>query len=182
MNKASLIDMKINSMTFDEMRDALKVYMLQDTLTDKIPVSVEVRYNHSLSNDKNGWYDVVFLLEDGSEMKVDFKERAGKLLYVYALRHPRGFQRRALAENDFSALVNLYTTLFACSSEKIKKPLHKDFDNFVSRAITLSRNALRKTLGKDNSAAFEIADPKAHNGKIIITKVRDCPEFAKVML
>lgn len=125
MNKVTLIDKKIMSMTIEEMRNALKEYMLQDALMGKMPISVEVRHNHSLGNCKNGGYDVIFMLEDGSVVKVDFKERAGKLIYVYALTHPRGFQRRALAQNDFSGLINLYTTLFACSSEKILKPLKK---------------------------------------------------------
>ena len=52
----------------------------------------------------------------------------------------------------------------------------------MSRAIGLSRTALRGALGKKYSTMFEIADPKAHNGMIMIARVKDNPEVANIIL
>ena len=92
----------MNKMTAEEMRQRLAEYMEADVNLMPRLVAVQVR----LSSEPRARhrYEVVLIDEDGGESIVKFHDRCSRLMYIYALLHPKGFQRRAAASHDYREL------------------------------------------------------------------------------
>lgn len=155
----------LNAMSVEELKNRLAAYMMADENLVSRPIGVEVRLADKL--DKSGRYDVMIIFEDGSEKEVKFHDRHSRLVYIYTLLHPKGYQRRSLRANNFQVLRELFSTIYFGSAEPLLKTIGNDFDHYFSQAVAQSRRAIRETIG--DSSAFEIALPQRHGGKTLVT-------------
>ena len=166
MNKMTSenITKMINAMSVEELKERLAAYMQADKDMPK-PVAIEVRMKEN--GDSRGRYDVLLIMEDGEELEVKFKDRPSRLIYIYTLLHPQGFQRRSLTVDKYHPLRNLYSELYLSSGDAILKPIESlTFDQYFNQAVSQARVAIRNTI--NNSEDFEIARPQQNNGKTII--------------
>jgi len=160
----------IESMTIDEMKQRLAEYMAADQHMAPSPVAVEVRLS-SLNNTRSR-YDVLLIEEDGQETEVKFRDRYSRLLYIFTLLHPQGYQRRLAAANDYKSLRRLYSSLYFKDSEALLKTIRSNgFDHFFSHYVAQSRKAVRQSA--PHAAAFAIDHPQSHGGKVLIPFVTE---------
>ena len=155
----------LDTMSVEELKNRLAAYMMADENLVSRPIGVEVRLADTL--DRSGRYDVLIVLEDGSEKEVKFRDRHSRLVYIYTLLHPQGYQRRSLRTNNFQALRDLFSRLYFGSAEPLMKAIGNDFDHYFSQAVAQSRRAIRETIG--HSEQFEIGLPQRHGGKTLVS-------------
>ena len=136
---------------------------LADMDTPK-PVAIEVREQEN----SRVRYKVLLIMEDGEELEVKFKDRPSRLIYIYTLLHPQGFQRRSLTVKDYRPLRELYSNVYCTfSTDALLKSINSlNFDQYFNQAVSQARVAIRNTI--NNSKDFEIARPQQNNGKTII--------------
>lgn len=159
------IQARIESMSLEELKQQLAAYMAADPQFTPRPTAVEVR----LSNDSNTRcrYDVLLITENGQETELKFNDRYSRLVYVYTLLHPQGYQRRQAAANNYKSLRQLYTMLYFRDNEALIKTIESTgFDHFCSHYIARSRNAVHKAT--PHYSEFAIDRPQAHGGKVLI--------------
>ena len=154
----------IESMTVDEMKERLAQYMLADETVCSRPIGVEVSLNAVAG--RQGRYAVIMLMADGSEVEVKFTDRPSKLIYIYTLLHPQGFQRRSLTVNNYKPLRELFTTIYFMSDETLLKAVEGRFNTYYNQAVAQSRVAIRKAIGHVED--FEIAIPQRNLGRTVI--------------
>ena len=155
----------LDTMSVEELKNRLAAYMMADENLVSRPIGVEVRLADTL--DRSGRYDVLIVLEDGSEKEVKFRDRHSRLVYIYTLLHPQGYQRRSLRANNFQALRDLFSRLYFGSAEPLLRAIGDNFDQYFSQAVAQSRRAIRETIGA--SEQFEIALPQRHGGKTLVS-------------
>ena len=105
-------------------------------------------------------------MADDSEVKVKFTDRPSKLIYIYTLLHPEGFQRRSLADNNYRPLRELFCKLYFMSDEVLLKAVEGNFDQYISQAVAQSRVSIRKAIGHVKD--FEIDLPQRNSGRTVI--------------
>jgi hypothetical protein len=162
-----MIDIKtvIDSMSLEEIKQRLAEYMAADKTLMPTLVAVEVR--PSSINNVRCRYDVLLIAEDGQETEVKFRDRYSRLVYIYTLLHPKGYQRRLAAANNYKALRQLYTMFYFRDSDALLKTIESTgFDHFFSHYIAQSRNAIRQATV--HASDFAIDRPQSHDGKVLI--------------
>ena len=162
-----MIDIKtvIDSMSLEEIKQRLAEYMAADKTLMPTLVAVEVR--PSSINNVRCRYDVLLIAEDGQETEVKFRDRYSRLVYIYTLLHPQGYQRRLAAANNYKALRQLYTMFYFRDSDALLKTIESTgFDHFFSHYIAQSRNAIRQATV--HASDFAIDRPQSHDGKVLI--------------
>ena len=155
----------LDTMSVEELKNRLAAYMMADENLVSRPIGVEVRLADTFN--RSGRYDVLIVLEDGSEKEVKFHDRHSRLVYIYTLLHPQGYQRRSLRANNFQALRDLFSRLYFGSAEPLMKAIGDNFDHYFNQAVAQSRRAIRETIGA--SEQFEIALPQRHGGKTLVS-------------
>ena len=161
----NIIREQIEKMTVEELRAHLTKYMTNDISLLPPIVAIEVR--PSSINNVRCRYDVLLIAEDGQETEVKFRDRYSRLVYIYTLLHPQGYQRRLAAANNYKALRQLYTMLYFKESDALLKTIEStDFDHFFSHYIAQSRNAIRQATV--HASDFAIDRPQSHDGKVLI--------------
>ena len=162
------IEKMIETMTTDEMKQRLAEYMAADKTLMPGLVAIEVRL--SPSGSAKCRYSVLLIGEEGDETEVQFRDRYSRLVYIYTLLHPQGYQRRQAAANDYRELCHLYTMLYFRGSDALLKTIKgtdtKNPGHFFSHYIAQSRNAVRQA--SPLAAPFVIDRPQSHNGKVLI--------------
>ncbi len=155
----------INKMTDAEIRQRLAEYMESDiTLMPRL-VAVEVRLSGGTSSRCR--YDVLLIDEEGGETSVKFRDRCSRLMYIYALLHPKGFQRRAAASHDYRELRQLFSQLYFTGSDALIRTIESTgYDHFISHYVAQSRKAVRQS--SPLASPFAIDYPQSHNGKLLI--------------
>ena len=93
----SKIQEAIRQMSVEEMQERLARYMAADKEWAPKPVAIEVRHRDIKDISGSRIYDVIVLKDDGTEEMIQFGDRYSKLIYIYTLLHPKGYQRRSLA-------------------------------------------------------------------------------------
>ena len=160
-----IIEKMIQAMTTDEMKQRLAEYMAADQQLAPRPIAVEVRPSNT-ANAKCR-YDVLLIAENGQETEVKFRDRYSRLVYIYTLLHPQGYQRRLAAANNYKMLRDLYTMLYFKDSNALLKTIESTgFDHFCSHYIAQSRNAIRQAT--PHACDFAIDRPQSHDGKVLI--------------
>ena len=155
----------IESMTTDELKQRLAEYMAADQQLAPRPRAVEVRPSNI--NNVRCRYDVLLIAENGQETEVKFRDRYSRLVYIFTLLHPQGYQRRLAAANGYKTMRQLYTLLYFKGSDALLKTIEStDFDHFFSHYIAQSRNAIRQAT--PHAADFAIDRPQSHDGKVLI--------------
>lgn len=157
----------INNMTIEEMKTRLAEYMAHDESLMSPLVAVEVRLS---GNNARCRYDVLLIDEEGNEYTVKFRDRYSRLIYIYTLLHPKGYQRRQVVADNYRELRRLYSQIYFKDSDALLKTIEstdtKKPGQFLSQYITQSRNAVREA--SPLAERFTIARPQAYNGKVII--------------
>ena len=163
---AKILDI-VNTLSIDELRTRLAEYMAADKSLMPQLVAVEVRLNGQNCNCR---YDVLLIDEDGHEIAVKFRDRYSRLVYIFTLLHPQGYQRRMASANNYRALCHLYSQLYFRDSNALLKTIDstdtKKPGQFLSQYITQSRNAVRQA--SPLAEPFAIDRPQSHNGKVLI--------------
>ena len=154
----------IDAMSVEEMKNRLADYMIADETICPCPIGVEVRLSENFS--RKGRYDVLLIMKDGSEVEVKFRDRHSRLIYIYTLLHPQGFQRRSLETNNYKALKELFSKIYFTTTEPLMKAIGDKFNQYLSQAISQSRVAVREAAA--NTKDFESAMPTRNGGKTII--------------
>lgn len=151
-------------MSQEEIKERLAAYMAADKQLTPRPVALEVRLS---SNNTRCRYDVLIIFEDGQKAEVKFHDRCSRLIYIFTLLHPQGYQRRLAAANNYKALKQLYTMLYLKDSDALLKTIESTgFDHFFCHYIAQSRKAIR--LAVPYSEDFAIDRPQSHDGKLLI--------------
>ncbi len=159
------IERMIEAMTTDEMKQRLAEYMAADLQLIPRPIAIEVRPTDI--NNVRCRYDVLLIDENGQETAVKFRDRYSRLVYVYTLLHPKGYQRRLAATNNYKALRQLYTMLYFKDSNALVKTIESTgFDHFFSQYVAQSRNAIRQAT--PHASNFAIDRPQSNDGKVLI--------------
>ena len=158
----------IDTMSIDEMRARLADYMAKDEQYAAHPIAVEVRL--SGTNCTRCRYEVMLIDEEGNEIPVLFHDRYSRLVYIYTLMHPKGFQRYSVAANNYHELRRLYSKLYFKDSDALLKTIDstdiKKPGQFLSQYITQSRDAIRKA--SPLAKQLIIDRPQSHNGRVLI--------------
>ena len=152
----------LDAMSVEELNDLLMPYM--DRRVNPHAIAVEVRLSETPG--KGGRYEVLLIMQDGSEKVVKFRDRHSRLVYIYTLLHPQGYLRRSLTKDNYRALRELFSKIYFASAEPLLKAIGSDFDHYFSQAVAQSRRAIRETINA--SEGFEIALPQRHRGRTLI--------------
>ena len=67
----------LDAMNVEELKNRLAAYMMADENLVSRPIDVEVRLADTFN--RSGRYDVLIVLEDGSEKEVEFRDRRSRL-------------------------------------------------------------------------------------------------------
>lgn len=160
-------------MTVEELRARLTKYMMNDLTLRSPLVAVEVRLK--ATDNTRCRYEVLLIDEDGQETEVKFPDRCSRLIYIYALLHPQGFQRRKAAANDYLALRQLYSKLYfrddAALLKTIRSTDEKRPGQFFCHYVTQSRRAIRET--SPLAMPFAIDRPQRNNSLLLIPFVAE---------
>jgi len=168
--KTEEIKKRIETMSLEEMKDRLSEYMKNDLSLEPGFVAVEVRLKET--NNNGCRYDILLIDEEGKETQVKFKDRCSRLLYVYTLLHPQGYQRRVAANNNYQELRNLYNVLYFKDAEALVKTISSSgSEHFFNHYIAQSRKAVRQA--SPLAETFVIDRPQSHNGRLLIPFVAE---------
>ncbi|MBR5686482.1 MAG: hypothetical protein IKX36_00810 [Prevotella sp.] len=154
-------------MSDEEIRRRLKEYMLADEKLRKQTIAIEVRAQGTTG----GRYQVLLIQEDGTETEVKFPDRYSRLIYIYALLHPKGFQRRSLEANNYQELRKLYCQIYLRDYDSLLNTIDRtDFNHFFSQSVSQSRKAIRQVAPSEEQLVID--RPQRHNGKTLIPFVQ----------
>jgi hypothetical protein len=164
------VEQIMSQMSDQEIRQRLAEYMEKDPMLHAPLVAVKVRLNSNVN--ANCRYEVLLIDAEGNETPVKFQDRYSRLIYIYTLLHPQGYQRRKPQANNYSALSHLYCQLYFRESNALLKTIAStDYEHFLSHYIAQSRKAVRQA--SPLAEAFTIDRPQAHNGKVLIPFVAE---------
>ena len=166
----SKIEEAIQKMSVEEMQQRLAEYMAADKEWAPKPVAIEVRHRDVKDIYGSNIYDVIVLKDDNSEEVIKFGDHYSKLIYIYTLLHPKGYQRRSLnkPEKAFPELASLYRAIFMAYPKRMIASAEKDFDHMMSMAIAFVRKAIDKMMGCEE---LSIGNPRQYNGRTVIPAV-----------
>lgn len=150
-------------MTTDELRARLAEYMLHDTSLLPPLVAVEVRL---ADNFRGCRYEVLLIDKEGNEFIVPFHDRYSRLIYIYALLHPKGFQRRRVAADNYRELCQLYFRDSAALLRTVETTDAERPGQFISQYVAQSRKAIRQASPLAEPFVFDL--PQRHNGRLLI--------------
>ncbi len=166
----SKIQEAIQQMSVEEMQERLARYMAADKEWAPKPVAIEVRHRDIKDISGSKIYDVIVLKDDGTEEIIQFGDRYSKLIYIYTLLHPKGFQRRSLnkPEKAFPELASLYRAIFMADPDRLIAYTAKDFDHMMSMAVSFVRKSIDKMIGCEE---LTIGNPRQYYGRTVISAV-----------
>lgn len=166
----SKIQDAIQQMSVEEMQQRLAEYMAADKEWAPKPVAIEVRHRDIKDISGTNIYDVIVLKDDNTEEVIRFEDRYSKLIYIYTLLHPKGYQRRSLNKpaKEFPELASLYRAIFMADPGRMIACTAKDFDHMMSMAIAFVRKAIDKMIGCEE---LTIGNPRQYSGRTVIPAV-----------
>ena len=150
------IEQMMSQMTDAEIRERLAEYMERDVTLRPPLIAVEVRMKPTY--DASCRYDVLLIDEEGGETPVQFHDRYSRLLYIFTLLNPKGFQRRQASANHYSALCHLYSQLYFRDSDALLRT--------IDSTVTQARRAIREA--SPLAEQFAIDRPQSNNGRLLI--------------
>ena len=130
-NNITSVMKMLDAMSVEELNNLLVPYL--DERLNPHAVGVEVRLSETPG--RGGRYEVLLIMKDGSEKVVKFRDRHSRLVYIYTLLHPKGYQRRSLTDDNYRALRVLFSKIYFASAEPLLKAIGNDFDHYFSQAV-----------------------------------------------
>ena len=166
----SKIQEAIQQMSVEEMQQRLAEYMAADKEWAPKPIAIEVRHRDIKDISGTNIYDVVVLKDNGTEEVIKFEDRYSKLIYIYTLLHPKGYQRRCLnkPEKAFTELASLYRAIYMADPKRMIASAEKDFNHMMSMAVAFVRKTLDKMIGCEE---LTIGNPRQYYGRTVIPAV-----------
>lgn len=170
MNNITPSDIRkmIDAMSVEELKQRLYDYMLAD-YQPSYPVAIQVRLKDTPN--RGGRYDVFFIMNDGEEVEVKFTDRHSRLIYIYTLLHPQGYQRRSLTKNNYQPLCELFSKIYFADPAPLLKSIGDKFDRYMNQSVAQARAAVRRAIS--DSEPFEIDRPQRHGGRLLVKFVAD---------
>ena len=164
------IEEAIQQMSVEEMQQRLAEYMAADKKWAPKPIAIEVRHRDVNDITGSNIYDVIILKDDNTEEAIKFEDRYSKLLYIYTLLHPKGYQRRSLnkPEKAFPELASLFRAIFMADPKRLIAAAEKDFNHMMSMAIAFVRKAIGRKMGYEE---LTFGNPRQYNGRTVIPAV-----------
>lgn len=139
-------------------------------LCRSLPVGIKVVLHRTKLPHSTCYCEVLIKMSDGTELPVHFVGRYAVLLYVYALRHPKGEKRGAINNNNHE-LASLYSRIYKRPASEMNIERGHDLDQALSQSRAAIRSALCDeslggdlVIGKCNRNNDYIAIPFAMNG------------------
>ena len=168
----SKIQEAIQQMSVEEMQQRLAEYMTADKKWAPKPIAIEVRHRDVKDISGTNIYDVIVLKDDNTEEVIKFEDRYSKLIYIYTLLHPKGYQRRSLNKpgQSFPELASLYRAIFMSDPKRMIAAAEKDFNHMMSMAVAFVRKAIDKMIGCEE---LTIGNPRQYYGRTVIPAVHD---------
>ena len=138
----------IQQMSVEEMQQRLAEYMAADKEWAPKPIAIEVRHRNVKDINGSNIYDVIVLKDDNTEEVIKFEDHYSKLIYIYTLLHPKGYQRRSLnkPEKAFPELASLFRAIFMADPKRLIAAAEKDFNHMMSMAIAFVRKAIGRKM------------------------------------
>lgn len=166
----SKIQEAIEQMSVEEMQERLAEYMAADKEWAPKPVAIEVRHRDIKDIAGSNIYDVIVMKDNGTEEVLKFDDRYSKLIYIYTLMHPKGYQRRSLNKQaqGFPELASLYRAIYMANPERLIAYTAKDFNHMMSMAVSFIRKAISKMIGCEE---LTIGNPRQYYGRTVIPAV-----------
>lgn len=166
------IEEAIQKMSVEEMKQRLAKYMAADKEWAPKPVAIEVRHRDANDISGSNIYDVIILKDDNTEEVIKFEDRYSKLLYIYTLLHPKGYQRRSLNKpgKAFPELASLFRAVFMADPKRLIAAAERDFNHMMSMAIAFVRKAIGRKMGFEE---LTFGNPRQNNGRIVIPAVNN---------
>ena len=166
----SKIQEAIQQMSVEEMQERLAKYMAADKEWAPKPIAIEVRHRDIKDITGTNIYDVIVLKDDDTEEVIKFEDRYSKLIYIYTLMHPKGYQRRCLnkPDKDFFELACLYRAVFMADPDRLIAYAAKDFDHMMSMAVAFVRKVIARMIGCEE---LTIGNPRHFYGRTVIPAV-----------
>ena len=166
----SKIQEAIQLMSIEEMQQRLAEYMAADKKWAPKPIAIEVRHRDVKDISGTNIYDVIVLKDDNTEEIIKFEDRYSKLIYIYTLLHPKGYQRRSLNKPGqfFPERASLYRAIFMADPERMIAAAEKDFNHMMSMAVAFVRKAIDKMIGCED---LTIGNPRQYYGRTVIPAV-----------
>lgn len=160
---------QIMNWDFRQLSD-LDEWIRAQLLYRSIPVEIKVVLHHTKLPHSTCYCEVLIKMSDGTEVPVHFVGRYAVLLYVYALRHPKG-EKRGVINNNNHELASLYSRIYKRPASEMNIERGHDLDQALSQSRKAIRSVLSDeslsgdfTIGKCNRNNDYIAIPFAMNG------------------
>ena len=135
-----------------------------------IPVGIKVVLHRAKQPHSTCYCEVLIMMSDGTDVPVRFVGRYAVLLYVYALRHPKG-EKRGVINNNNHEIASLYSRIYKRPASEMNIERGHDLDQALSQSRKAIRSALNDeslsgdlVIGRCNRNNDYIAIPFAMNG------------------
>lgn len=139
-------------------------------------IKISVTANSTRRYGVRGYYAIFVSDSKGSSYELKFSERPAKVLYLFAMSHSNGFQRRALSRDNYRELLDIYFHVYGFNAVKrAEKRLNTNFDRFVSQGMSALRRSIAASIPSDKSLVegLTLSDPRSTGGLVYIPFVKE---------
>lgn len=138
-------------------------------------IKISVTANSTHRYGVRGYYAIFVSDGKGSSYELKFSERPAKVLYLFAMRHSNGFQRRALSRDNYRELLDIYFHVYGLNgADRAKVRLNSNFDRFVSQGMAALRRSIAASIPNNKKLVegLTVADPRSTGGLVYIPFVK----------
>lgn len=138
-------------------------------------IKIRVTANLTRRYGVRGCYAIFVSDGKGSSYELKFSERPAKVLYLFAMRHSNGFQRRALSRDNYRELLDIYFHVYGLNgADRAKVRLNSNFDRFVSQGMAALRRGIAASIPNNKKLVegLTVADPRSTGGLVYIPFVK----------
>ena len=138
-------------------------------------IKISVTANSTRRYGVRGYYAIFVSDGKGSSYELKFSERPAKVLYLFAMRHSNGFQRRALSRDNYRELLDIYFHVYGLNgADRAKVRLNSNFDRFVSQGMAALRRGIAASIPNNKKLVegLTVADPRSTGGLVYIPFVK----------
>ena len=138
-------------------------------------IKISVTANSTRRYGVRGYYAIFVSDGKGSSYELKFSERPAKVLYLFAMRHSNGFQRRALSRDNYRELLDIYFHVYGLNgADRAKVRLNSNFDRFVSQGMAALRRDIAASIPNNKKLVegLTVADPRSTGGLVYIPFVK----------
>lgn len=138
-------------------------------------IKISVTANSTRRYGVRGYYAIFVSDGKDSSYELKFSERPAKVLYLFAMRHSNGFQRRALSRDNYRELLDIYFHVYGLNgADRAKVRLNSNFDRFVSQGMAALRRGIAASIPNNKKLVegLTVSDPRSTGGLVYIPFVK----------